>query len=93
MYMYVSRPLLASFPDPSPVSIACSTLTVLQGTEAGLGPGNKAKATPQLQDKIWEWPGNEATVVAQTRSLSLIPSDVVSCSPRQESGYVRLPVT
>ena len=44
MYMYVSRPLLASFPDP--------TLTVLQGTEAGLGPGNEAKATPQLQNKV-----------------------------------------
>ena len=54
MYMYVSRPLLAlaSFPDPSPVSVACSTLTVLQATEAGLGPGNEAKATPQLQDKV-----------------------------------------
>ena len=62
--MYVSRPLLALFPDPSPASVACSTLTVLQATEAGLGSGNEAKATPQLQDKVWEWPGNEAQVVA-----------------------------
>ena len=45
---------VASFPGPSPASVACSTvkwelrLTVLQAMEAGLGPGNKAKGSACL---------------------------------------------
>ena len=35
---------LASFLGPRPASVACSTVSVLQVTEAGLGSGNEAKS-------------------------------------------------